>query len=221
MAFGGRQQALIWAQSQITNASINGPFAIPGPHQRIGVGPGFAARGPYLHAGDNNQLMKYNQRQDFYGANSENFGRYVLHGKEPILINPRYNVPLQPLAWENNSSSSWNSSSYTDQQLYKPQPQHLTFEDMRGGIVSWAKDQVLSEILNLKLEEGLSENEIDMILSELMECWSDLLRNQFGSQFVQKLFAVCNEDQRTRIVVALIESPYNLVTICLNSFGYG
>lgn len=185
------------------------------------MGPAFTARGPYLHAGDHNPLMQCNQRLDFYGANSDNFGRYVLHGTEPNLINPRYNDPLVPLAWENNSSSSWNSSSYTDQLLYNQRQQHLTFEDMRGGIASFAKDQVLSEILNLKLERGLSENEIDMILSELMECWSDLLRNQFGSQFVHKLFAVCNEDQRTRIIIALVKSPYNLVTICLNSFGYG
>ncbi|KAH6776287.1 hypothetical protein C2S52_013848 [Perilla frutescens var. hirtella] len=216
MAFGGNQQASIWAQAQISNASINGPFRFPGAHQELNVGPDFAGRGPYLHAGDLNQLMQSNQRQDFYG-DTDNLERCSLHGKEPFSRNDRYIVPTVPFDRKNRCFSSRNSL-YADQRLHKHQ-QHLTPENMSGIVLSLAKDQVWSEILNLKLEEGLREDEIEMILLEVMDFFPDLFMNQFGSQFVQKLFAVCNEDQRSRFIIALTKSPYKLITICLNSFG--
>lgn len=91
---------------------------------------------------------------------------------------------------------------------------------MIGKIANLAKHRFWSSVLILKLEGGLSGNEIEMIVLEVMEFWDDLLRNQFGSQFLQKLFAVCNEDQRTRIIMALTRFPFMLTSICLNPSGY-
>ncbi|GFP89875.1 putative pumilio homolog 8 chloroplastic [Phtheirospermum japonicum] len=71
----------------------------------------------------------------------------------------------------------------------------------------------------LDLEVGLSEQEIEMVFPQVVECLCDLMRNQFGSNFVHKFFVACNEDQRTRIIMALTKSPYKLITICLNSYG--
>lgn len=221
MPFGENQQSLFWAQAQSNNASVNGPFGFPGAHQKINVGPeemGSIGRGPYLHAGDH-KLMKYNQRQDFCDTTCDNYDCFsILHGKEPFSRNAKYNFPVLPFVQQSNFCSS-GPSLYSNQQLCKWQ-QQLSPENMRGRIVSLAKDQVWSSILNLKVEEGLSEEEIEMVLPEVMEFSGDLLRNQFGSHFVQKLFAACNEDQRTRIIMALTKFPFKFITICLNSYGY-
>ncbi|XP_057794373.1 pumilio homolog 12-like [Salvia miltiorrhiza] len=209
MAYGGsqQQQALNWAQT----SSVNGPLGLPGARQNINVGSSFSGGGPYVHAGGHihNQLINCYQRLDFCDANnSDDFDYHILHGKE----SRRYNVPVVPLARKNNSFAN---SLYTDQQLYKL-AHHLTIENMIGKIVSLAKDLVWSSVLILKLEVGMSDNEIEMIVLEVMESCDDLLRNQFGSQFVHKLFAVCNEDQRTRIIMALTRV---LTSICLNPSG--
>lgn len=215
MAYGGsqHQQAANWA---LQGPSVNGPFGLHGARQEINVGHNFSGRGPYLHAGDHTPLI---QRQDFYGAaDSHNLEYNILHGKEFFPRNARYNVPVSPFSRNNLSLSSANSL-YADQHLYKLE-QHLTPEKMIGNVMYLAKNPVWSNVLVSKLEEGLGENEIEMILLEVMEFWDDLLRNQFGSQFVQKLFTVCNEDQRTRIIKALTKFPFMLNSICLNSSGY-
>lgn len=221
MAYWGSQsqsqQAQNWA---LQGPSANGPFGLPGARQEINVGPDFSGRGPYLHAADHNQLANYNQSQrlDFYeGADTHNLRSNFLHGTEYLPRNARYNVPVLPFSRNSNSLSSSNSL-YGDQQLYKLE-QHLTPEKMVGKVMYLAKSQVWSNVLASKMEEGMSENEIEMILLEVMDYWDDLLRNQFGSQFVQKLFGVCNEDQRTRIIMGLTKFPFMLISICLNSSG--
>ncbi|KAI3465291.1 hypothetical protein Pfo_021954 [Paulownia fortunei] len=219
MAFAEKQQALFWAQAQSNHGGVSGPFAFLGAHQKINVGPeamGFLGRGPYLHAGDH-KLMNYHQRQDFCDATYDNYDYSSLHGKEPFSITANSHFPFLPSAQQSNFCSS-SPSLYSNQHLYEWQ-QKLTPENMRGRIVSLAKDQVWSGVLNWKLEEGLSEEEIEMVLPEVMEFLGDLMRNQFGSQFVQKLFVACNEDQRTRIIMALTKFPFKLISVCLNSYG--
>lgn len=211
MAYGG-SQAQNWAAQ---GPSANGPFCLPGARQEINVGPDFWGGGPYLHAADHGQLVNYNQRLDFYeGAETHNLASNFLHGTEYLPRNARYNVPASPFS--RNSSSA--NSLYAEQQMYNHE-RRLTPETMVGNVVHLAKDQVWSNVLASKMEEGMSENEIEMILVEVMDYWDDLLRNQFGSQFVQRLFSVCNEDQRTRIIMALTRFPFTLISICLNTSG--
>lgn len=221
MAVGEKQQALFWAQAQSINGGVNGPFSPLGAHQEINVGPeelAFPGKSPYLEAGDHN-LMKFHQRQDFlYAATCDNYHlSSSLHGKEQFSRKANNNCfPVLPSAHQSNLPSLYSNQQY----LYR-WDQQLTPENMRGKIVSLAKDQVGCSILELKLDEGLfSEEQIEMLLAEVMGFLSDLMRNQFGSHFVQKLFGSCNEVQRTRIITALTISPAQLNGICINSFGY-
>ncbi|KAL1540361.1 pumilio 15-like [Salvia divinorum] len=195
MAFEGshqqqQQQVSNWAQPSTTN----GPLVA---HHNINVGTGFSGRGPYPH----NQLINYSQRQDFYNY----FDHRFLHGTGSTPSDARYNDPVVPFARENSS-------------LYAL-AQQLTPDFMVGKIAFLAKHQIWSGALVLKLEGGLGVVELNMVLLEVMECWDDLLRNQFGGQFVQKLFTVCDEDQRTRIIMTITRFPFKLISVCLHPSG--
>lgn len=78
------------------------------------------------------------------------------------------------------------------------QQSSVNLKIIRERIVSLAKDKKWCGLLNLSLEEGFSEQEIGMTLPEVLQFSGDLMWNQFGSQFVTKLFGACNEDQKTK-----------------------
>ncbi|KZV54546.1 pumilio8, chloroplastic [Dorcoceras hygrometricum] len=65
----------------------------------------------------------------------------------------------------------------------------------------------------------MDDREIEILLSEVMEFLFELMKNQFGSQFFEKLFVFCNEEQRTRIILALTKFPFKLINVCVNSNG--
>ncbi|KAL8494532.1 hypothetical protein ACS0TY_025371 [Phlomoides rotata] len=182
-------------------------------HQKINVGPeGMWATEttPYLHVvDDRDRLMNVHQRQDFDSADFD-YSTTILHGKEQISRNT---IPILPFAQQQQGNFGYINPHLPNCQ------QKLTPEIMRGRIVTLAKDQRWSNALDLTLEEGLSEQEIDKFLPEVLEYSGDLMRNQFGSQFVLKLFASCSEHQKNSFIFSLINYPSNFIDICLNSNG--
>ncbi|XP_015073118.1 pumilio homolog 12-like [Solanum pennellii] len=90
--------------------------------------------------------------------------------------------------------------------------------ELRGNMVALAKDQQGSKLLQSKLDKGNNE-EIGAILSELIGCVSDLMKNQSGSYVIQKLFAVCNEQQRTTIIQAITRNTHQFIGICFSQHG--
>ncbi|KAG8377511.1 hypothetical protein BUALT_Bualt08G0040500 [Buddleja alternifolia] len=198
---GNQQQALLWAQSQNNSCGVSGPFGFIGAHQNINVGPG---RGPYIDEYDHPlslMMMKHHlhdQRQHLCDGFCGNYECSSLHGKKPLSTKAYNNFPILPFAHQSNFCS---------------------LASMRGRIVSLAKDKVWSDILIFKIEKGLIDEEIEMVLSEVIEFLDDLMRNQFGSYFIQKLFGICNEEQRTKIIMALTKFPFKLINTCLNSYG--
>ncbi|KAL7154986.1 hypothetical protein ABFS83_03G042300 [Erythranthe nasuta] len=211
MAYEGEiQRALVWAQAQTANGGgFSGPHSFPGPHRQINVGPDAAAAGypgpnPHLLLAPTQDLMNFHQRRDFCNAGCDDYRCSSLHGKEPYPpLSRNTGFPSLPL----DHQFEWRAKQ-------------LTPANMRGRIVSLANDQIWSRALNLKLETGSNNELIESILPEVMASLGDLLRNQFGGDFVLKLFvSCCNEDQRTRIIVALTKSPLQLINICHNSLG--
>ncbi|EPS60796.1 hypothetical protein M569_14008 [Genlisea aurea] len=90
---------------------------------------------------------------------------------------------------------------------------------LRGRIVQLAKHQPSSAGLISKLDRGVVGVEIDMILPEVLASLDELLVDQFGNRFVQSLFSICNEDQRTMILIALTQPPAKFFSICTNQYG--
>ncbi|PIN22105.1 Translational repressor MPT5/PUF4 and related RNA-binding proteins (Puf superfamily) [Handroanthus impetiginosus] len=220
------------SQAHGNHGGVNGPFGSLGPHQNINVGPetmDFFGRNPCIHPGDHElSLMRYHEKHNFWDASCADDRFSSLHGKKQLAREANNHVPIVSSSLQRNFCSlgcnncnnfcSPLSSCYSNQHLYHQQ-QDLSLANVRGRIASLAKDKHWSGVLNLKLEEGLSTEEIDMILQEVMGFLSDLMKDQFGYQFVQKLFVVCSEIQRTWIILAITKFPFKLISICLNSYG--
>ncbi|CAN4122598.1 unnamed protein product [Withania somnifera] len=90
--------------------------------------------------------------------------------------------------------------------------------ELRGKMVALAKDQQGSKLVQAKLEKG-SKEEIEGVLCELIDCVGDVMKNQSGSYVIQKLFAVCNEEQRTTIIQAITRNTHQFIGICFSQHG--
>lgn len=95
----------------------------------------------------------------------------------------------------------------------------LSSSDVWGSIISLAKDQHFSRLLQKKFLDP-SPQETDMILSEIIDSIDDLMKNQFGNNFVKKLIGLCNEDQRTMIILSVTKSLFQFISVCCNPHGY-
>ncbi|XP_047335460.1 pumilio homolog 12-like [Impatiens glandulifera] len=109
------------------------------------------------------------------------------------------------------------------QRVVRPNPSYgqqlnLSLMDLRGKILSIAKDQSLSRILQDKLESPTQE-EIEMVISEVIDHMTDLMTDQYGNYIFQKLVKVCNVNDRTRIIGTLSRPRFQLVLICRNLLG--
>ncbi|CAH9131939.1 unnamed protein product [Cuscuta epithymum] len=171
-------------------------------------------------------------REHFSSRNSQKFH----DGHDPFLLPKKPFVPFQNHLHGLNqnydhpagvsSPRNWSVSNG-----FKPYPnkkegmnqggQHfvlLNLEELRGNVVSLAKDQsgcrILQDNLILLGEEGT-----EIVLSEIIEHVGDMMKNQSGSYLIQKLFSVCSEEQRTNIILALTKKPSQLIPICTNPFG--
>ncbi|KAK9270326.1 hypothetical protein L1049_025904 [Liquidambar formosana] len=106
--------------------------------------------------------------------------------------------------------------------LYNPRLQqplnYVGLGDLRGRIVSLATDQYGCRFLQMKFD-GIKDEEIQMIFSEVIGHVGELMLDQFGNYLVQKLVEVCNEEQRTRILLSVTKNKFQLVSICLNMHG--
>ncbi|KAF5736076.1 pumilio 12-like [Tripterygium wilfordii] len=95
----------------------------------------------------------------------------------------------------------------------------LSVKNLRGTILSLAKDQNGCKILRKVIEGARDENEIDMALEEIIEHLGELMVHQFGNYVVQNLVEVCNKNQLNRIVSKITETEHQLVNICLDTHG--
>ncbi|CAA2944880.1 pumilio homolog 12-like [Olea europaea subsp. europaea] len=218
---GELQQALFWAQAQSNDCGVNGPFSLD-VQQNLNVGPEMMGIGKsrYLDGigiGVNPlRLMEY-QGHGVFDTFNDNHEYSFLHGNKPFIgTSPQYPNCLS--STNNFMNFSSRPSLCNNQHLYQWEEQ-LSIENLRGRIVSLAKDQTWSGILKFKLDEGLTLPRLEMVLSEVLEFLTDVITNQSGSQFLLKLFMVCNVEQRSRIILRLTRCPFQFINICLNSHG--
>ncbi|XP_009795534.1 pumilio homolog 15-like [Nicotiana sylvestris] len=185
-----------------------------GAHQNLNVGPDIRAdilrrMHPWYPQLYSDECWRWNYDVANYNG---------LHSKEPI---PQF--PILPCLNQNSSIIS-NGVSYNynctvvPSNLKNNQSVLLGDNDLRGKVVALAKDQQGSKILQAKLEKGNKE-EIEVVLSEVIDCVTDLLKNQSGSYVIQKLFVVCNEEQRTTIIQAITRTNLQFVNICFSQHG--
>lgn len=140
-------------------------------------------------------------------------GSYLQSKKEFPSSNSNWYFDSPKYGFRSNNNLG-DFESRGDQKL-----NYLTLKDFGGIIAPLAKQQNASRILQSKFENP-SEDEIEMVLSEVINDVGDLMKNEFGNFLIQKLIAVCNEDQRTRIIRSVTRAPFQLICICVDHIGY-
>ncbi|CAD5327355.1 unnamed protein product [Arabidopsis thaliana] len=90
--------------------------------------------------------------------------------------------------------------------------------DSYGSVYLMAKDQLGCRLLQKFVDEG---NFVDVmiIFKEVINNVIELGTDPFGNYLIQKLNEVCNEEQRTQILIRLTSKPGLLVKISINNYG--
>ncbi|XP_010492702.2 PREDICTED: putative pumilio homolog 8, chloroplastic [Camelina sativa] len=81
-----------------------------------------------------------------------------------------------------------------------------------------AKDQHGCRFLQRIFEDG-SGLDAMIIFNELIPHVVELMMDPFGNYLMQKLLDVCNEEQRTQIILMVTSEPGQLIRISLNAYG--
>ncbi|KAF8410157.1 hypothetical protein HHK36_002679 [Tetracentron sinense] len=103
-------------------------------------------------------------------------------------------------------------------QQHSKYPNYVSLENLQGRILLVAKDQHGCRYLQKKLEEKKAE-EIEMIFLEVKDHVCELMVDRFANYLVQKLVAVCNEDQNTELLLSVIRDESVMITVCTDTHG--
>ncbi|XP_076959661.1 putative pumilio homolog 7, chloroplastic [Bidens hawaiensis] len=85
-------------------------------------------------------------------------------------------------------------------------------------VFAMAKDQHGCRLLQKIFDEGNPQH-VQTVFNEIIGHVVELMINPFGNYFIQKLLEVCNEEQRTRVLIAITREPRGLVQISMNTHG--
>ncbi|KAK9073414.1 hypothetical protein SSX86_007738 [Deinandra increscens subsp. villosa] len=91
-------------------------------------------------------------------------------------------------------------------------------KELRGRIYTMAKDQNGCRILQAMLERSTME-EVEIVVSEVVDFVSHLMKDQFGNYLFQKLVTLCNDDQKLRLIRSLTQVPTGIILVCMNPHG--
>ena len=94
----------------------------------------------------------------------------------------------------------------------------ISITEAQGYIYDIAKDQHGCRFLQKIFDEGTSQD-VQIIFNEIIDHVLELMVNPFGNYLMQKLLEVCNEEQKTHILLRVTEEPGELVRISLNTHG--
>lgn len=193
----GSEASLGGVLGAINNFSMNGQL----------MGFGGSHRNPTLGPGSNN-----------YVKNSSS--RSFLQPKKRSRNQPNSQLPIVPFSNEHGNEFD-DSRSIS----HLPQLTHfvdsLSLGDLRGQIFYLSKNAYGSHLLKKLIMKDPKEDEIEMVLSDMINHVSKLMRDRYGNYVIQEIFKVCNEKQRTRIMASLTQSRSQFIKICHNQYGYG
>ncbi|KAI3807140.1 hypothetical protein L1987_23064 [Smallanthus sonchifolius] len=122
---------------------------------------------------------------------------------------------------QQNPCSCSKFQNQNQNQSQSQQSQYMSLWDLRElkeGIYRMAKDQNGCRILQAMLERATME-EVEVVLSEVVNFISELMKDQFGNYLVQKLVVMCNNDKKMRLILSLTEVPTEIILVCMNPHG--
>ncbi|KAF5817597.1 putative armadillo-like helical, pumilio domain-containing protein [Helianthus annuus] len=200
------------------NLSPEGRRSIPSGYSCAGEGLGHSNLGfnRFLNY-DHEQQNLFSSGFDFgfdYGFDFDRMG--CLESKKVFYSNPQFKIDdyEKQNVCCSSSSSFYNNNNNTNNQNVGL----LSVWSLRGGICKMAKDQNGCRILQAMLERSTME-EVEVVLCEVLSFVADLMKDQFGNYLVQKLVTMCNDGQKLRLVLSLIETPTDIILVCMNPHG--
>ncbi|ESQ27302.1 hypothetical protein EUTSA_v10018339mg [Eutrema salsugineum] len=90
--------------------------------------------------------------------------------------------------------------------------------DIQGYVYLMAKDQHGCRFLQRVFDQGTPLDAM-IIFNQVIAHVVELMMDPFGNYLMQKLLDVCNEEQRTQIVLVATAEPGQLIRISLNAYG--
>lgn len=181
----------------INNFSMNGQMmGFGGSHRNLKVGPG-----------SNNYVMN---------SSSGSF----LQPKKRSRNQPNSQLPIVPFSNEHGNEFD-DSRPISHLPQLTPFVDSLSLGDLRGQIFYLSKNAYGSHLLKKLIMKDPKEDEIEMVLSDMINHVSKLMRDRYGNYVIQEIFKVCNEKQRTRIIASLTQTRSQFIKICHNQYGYG
>ncbi|KAK1436639.1 hypothetical protein QVD17_02421 [Tagetes erecta] len=106
------------------------------------------------------------------------------------------------------------SQSQNQNQVYESMSL-WSLKKLRGRIYTMAKDQNGCRLLQALFETPTME-EVEIVLNEVVNFISDLMKDQFGNYLVQKLVVVCNDGQKMQLILSLCK---DIIHVCMNPHG--
>ncbi|KAJ0975060.1 hypothetical protein J5N97_017025 [Dioscorea zingiberensis] len=172
-------------------------YSFPGPSSFLGNGNGNgnAFRGLPTHP-DLNPMR--NAQVEFSQNRTSPTTSYCSSSSMPLNFNfvevtrnPRYSMPTE---FDDN------------------------LRNLKDQIYEMAKDRKFTQFLQTKLDPSSLED-VGIIFDELFNHLSELMVDPYACRVLQKLFEVCNEEQRMKIVLLITQDPRKLSEISMDASG--
>ncbi|KAL9306995.1 putative pumilio 8 [Arabidopsis thaliana] len=181
-----------------------------------------------LNVGEEDKTQHQTQRSSFgnYEANGDGGFRYYSGfgvdqkdhqipdslnlGMQSCYMN-NYSVPVHGKSGVGTLFDHQGISSNPNESLPK-------VSEFQGYVYLMAKDQHGCRFLQRIFEDG-SALDAMIIFIEVIPHVVELMMDPFGNYLMQKLLDVCNEEQRTQIILMVTSEPGQLIRISLNAYG--
>lgn len=157
---------------------------------------------PLLFPNQKDQISN-NVNQGLQSFNRETLSPYMNNYSVPSMVHRKGGV--------GTLFDHQGSSSNTHQSLPR-------VSEFQGYVYLMAKDQHGCRFLQRIFEDG-SALDAMIIFSEVIPHVVELMMDPFGNYLMQKLLDVCNEEQRTQIILMVTSEPGQLIRISLNAYG--
>ncbi|KAJ7946127.1 Pumilio-like protein [Quillaja saponaria] len=138
-----------------------------------------------------------------------------------------YNVAPTLMETKNHTVPSFSSNRMESRRSFQSalnninnQRNYSSIEEVRGHVISVAKDAFGCRFLHEKLDEGKSD-EVEMILSEVKGHLHELMLNRVSHSLVKRIFRESNNEQRKEFLELLVEDEQKLKDFCVDSRGSG
>jgi len=181
-----------------------------------------------LNVGEEDKTHHQTQRSSFgnYEANGDGGFRYYSGfgvDQKDHQISNSWNLGMQSCNMNNYSVPVHGKSgvgALFDHQGISSNPNESLpkVSEFQGYVYFMAKDQHGCRFLQWIFEDGSALDAL-VIFSEVIPHVVELMMDPFGNYLMQKLLDVCNEEQRTQIILMVTSEPGQLIRISLNAYG--